>query len=162
MPEKNILVRLAIKNQKVRNEKGATVVEFAIIVPLLMLLIFAIIEFGFIFYTKGVVTNAAREGARVGSVFQVNSDGVYDPVTKDDISAVVNYYLGNHLPDFSSSPVPVVPISTLCPQDYRLANRDREVTVEVPFTYTFLTLPHLIFGYPLSVDLTSKSIMKCE
>ncbi|MDT8335289.1 MAG: TadE/TadG family type IV pilus assembly protein [Desulfurivibrionaceae bacterium] len=48
------------------NEKGATVVEFAVIVVLLLLILFAILEFAFIFYQRHFVENAAREGMRVG------------------------------------------------------------------------------------------------
>jgi len=48
------------------NERGATVVEFAVIVIPLFLIVFAILEFSFIFYQRHFVENAAREGMRVG------------------------------------------------------------------------------------------------
>lgn len=47
-----------------KQEKGAALVEFALVVTLLMLLVFGIIEFGRILHTQLVVTSAAREGAR--------------------------------------------------------------------------------------------------
>lgn len=161
MPKKNILVRLPIENQKFRNEKGATVVEFAVILPLLMLLIFAIIEFALLFYNKAIVTRAAREGARAGSVFRVDSNGDYNPMTSDEIILVVNSCLANYLITFGS-PATFTPNPTPCPQDFTLTTR--EVIVEVPFTYTFLTLPNLMkgSGFPLSIDLTSTSVMRCE
>jgi Flp pilus assembly protein TadG len=49
-------------------ERGAAAVEFAIVAPLLFLLVFAIIDFGFAFHGWDAVQNAAREGARVGAV----------------------------------------------------------------------------------------------
>jgi Flp pilus assembly protein TadG len=51
-----------------RGERGAAAVEFAIVAPLLFLLVFAIIDFGFAFHGWDAVQNAAREGARVGAV----------------------------------------------------------------------------------------------
>jgi Flp pilus assembly protein TadG len=43
-------------------------VEFSLTLPLLLLLVLGIIEFGFLFQEYEVVTNAAREGARVGAL----------------------------------------------------------------------------------------------
>jgi Flp pilus assembly pilin Flp len=47
-----------------RGEDGAAAVEFALLLPLLVLLLFGIIEFGFAFSTRIQATNAAREAAR--------------------------------------------------------------------------------------------------
>ena len=51
-----------------RGERGQSLVEFAMVVPLLLLLVFAIIDFGRAFDSWITVTSAAREGARVGAV----------------------------------------------------------------------------------------------
>ena len=50
-------------------EHGAIAVEFAIILPLLMLLILGIIDLGHMFYIEHLVTNASREGARYGAKY---------------------------------------------------------------------------------------------
>ncbi len=50
-----------------RGEAGASAVEFALILPLLVVLIFGIIFGGFAFNTKLTITQAAREGARFGA-----------------------------------------------------------------------------------------------
>lgn len=50
------------------NERGAVAAEFALLLPVLLLILFSIIEFGMIMYGREVVTNAAREGARFGIV----------------------------------------------------------------------------------------------
>lgn len=47
-------------------DSGAELIEFAIALPLLALLVAGIIDFGLLFQRYEVVTNAAREGARVG------------------------------------------------------------------------------------------------
>jgi Flp pilus assembly pilin Flp len=47
-----------------RDQEGAAAVEFALLLPLLVLLLFGMIEFGFAFNTRIQATNAAREAAR--------------------------------------------------------------------------------------------------
>ncbi|MEM7286963.1 MAG: TadE family protein [Actinomycetota bacterium] len=49
-------------------DRGVTAVEFAIILPLLLLLVFGIIEFGRAYQARLTVTHAAREGVRVLAV----------------------------------------------------------------------------------------------
>ena len=49
-------------------------VEFAIIAPLLFALIFGIIDFGRVFFLYNNLTNAAREGARLGSVYPIDAN----------------------------------------------------------------------------------------
>jgi hypothetical protein len=51
-----------------RGERGAVAVEFALIFPLLMLLVLGIIEFGFGYHAWDSSQNASREGARLGAV----------------------------------------------------------------------------------------------
>ena len=46
-------------------ERGAELIEFAFVFPTLLLVMLGIIDFGFLFQRYEVVTNAAREGARV-------------------------------------------------------------------------------------------------
>ena len=49
-------------------EKGQNLVEFAMVVPIFLILVFAIVDFGMGFHAWITVTNAAREGARIGAV----------------------------------------------------------------------------------------------
>ena len=55
-------------NKKFINEKGASAVEFALILTPLIILIFAIFEFGILFNNYIALTHAAREGARLAAV----------------------------------------------------------------------------------------------
>ena len=48
------------------NEHGAVAAEFALLLPVILIILFGIIEFGMIMYGREVVTNATREGARAG------------------------------------------------------------------------------------------------
>jgi Flp pilus assembly protein TadG len=56
---------------RLRAEEGASAVEFALVLPLLVALLFGIIEFGAAFNAQIMVTNAAREAARE---FAIRSD----------------------------------------------------------------------------------------
>jgi Flp pilus assembly protein TadG len=50
------------------SERGAAAVEFALVLPILIMLLLGIVEFGRIFNVQVSVTNAAREGARVMAI----------------------------------------------------------------------------------------------
>jgi Flp pilus assembly protein TadG len=48
-----------------RSERGAELIEFALVLPLLLVVVLGIVDFGFLFQRLEVITNAAREGARM-------------------------------------------------------------------------------------------------
>ena len=54
------------KKTIIKEQKGAALVEFAIVISLLVILVFGIIEFGLLIYNQAIITNASREGARAG------------------------------------------------------------------------------------------------
>ena len=61
------MFRLTVRSQ-LRCRRGTSTVEFALVLPLLLVLLFAIIEFGFLFKDQMAVQQAAREGARAAGV----------------------------------------------------------------------------------------------
>jgi len=56
---------MATLNQRLRSERGAELIEMALVLPVLLLVLMGIVEFGFMFMRFVVLTNAANEGARV-------------------------------------------------------------------------------------------------
>lgn len=66
-----------------RSTRGAAMVEFAIVLPIILLVSFAIVDFGRALYTVNNLTAAVREGARLAST-QINPD----PTTAGSKSAV--------------------------------------------------------------------------
>jgi Flp pilus assembly protein TadG len=68
----------------IESERGAELIEFALVFPTLLIVMLGIIDFGFLFQRYEVVTNAAREGARI-SVLPGYADG--------DVQVRVNQYL---------------------------------------------------------------------
>jgi len=55
-------------NKKFINEKGASAVEFALLLPVLVMIVFGIFEFGIAYNNYIALTHAAREGARLAAV----------------------------------------------------------------------------------------------
>ena len=60
---------------RARSERGAEIIELALVAPIFMLLIAALFDFGFLFRNWELVTNAAREGARLGVLPAYACDG---------------------------------------------------------------------------------------
>jgi Flp pilus assembly protein TadG len=54
--------------KRLKNEKGQAMVEFAVILPILLILIMGIIDFGWLFYNQLALNNSCREGARFAVV----------------------------------------------------------------------------------------------
>jgi Flp pilus assembly protein TadG len=61
-----------------KNQKGQALVEFALILPLLLLLLFGVFEFGRAMFIKNTLNNAARAAARVAVVTPKLTDITYD------------------------------------------------------------------------------------
>ena len=76
-----------------RRQAGAELVEFLITLLLFFILFFTIIDFSIAIYDKGTVVNAARVGARQGSLFWL------DPFTYDPTTPLQNVRLQERLID---------------------------------------------------------------
>lgn len=63
-----------MKRMKKRHEKGATIVEFALLAPVFLFLLFIIIELGILFWVNLTMQYAVREGARYAITGQSNLD----------------------------------------------------------------------------------------
>ena len=136
--------------KKLINQKGTAAVEFALVLPLLMVIVFGIIDFSFVLYDKQIITNASREGARVGIVAQ--SPRVTDPA----ITTVVNNYVSNHLITFGS-----VKTATTTIARTGLLFGDN-LTVTVKFDYRFLVLPKFISTLTGVQNLNATTVMRME
>lgn len=131
--------------------RGQSLVEFVLILPVLLILLFGIIEFGLLLYNKQVITNASREGARYGIVSRSPRRSV------DEIRAVVNDYCGNHLVTSGST----VPTTTVDPDPTGGVFGD-DLTVTVTFHYDFFALPSFITSLLGGTDLRAQTTMKYE
>jgi len=73
-----------------RDERGAAMVEFALILPLILLLTFGAIDFGFAFSDAAGIKSATRSGARIGSALSKDPNGQLQSIV-----AAVNASIGN-------------------------------------------------------------------
>ena len=137
------------------DQKGAAAVEFAIVLPVLAMLLFGSIEFGALLYDQAMITNASREGARAGIVYDIPRP------TEAAITTVVNNYLQNHLltwPEGSATPVTDA-VPDACPVG---AASGTSITVTVTYHYGFLVLPSFLSGLIGLDDLSATTVMRCE
>jgi len=67
MKEVKRTIRKRLMFHRQAGEKGASAVELAIILPLLILIVFGIIDFGRLFHARLILTNMAREGGSLAS-----------------------------------------------------------------------------------------------
>ena len=127
---------------RLRDEHGASAVEFAFIVPLLLLLVLGIAEFGHAFQVQGTLSAAAREGARVMALQN-------DPAAA---RAAVRSAAPTLDPAVTDAQITVAP--TACPLTSRTTTNVR-VTVDYP-------MPFLTDFFGADIDLTGTGVMRCN
>jgi Flp pilus assembly protein TadG len=136
-------------------EAGAVAVEFALVLPILILLVFGSVEFGLALYNKEVIANAGREGARAGIII-----GNPRP-TATQITTVVKAYLTGAGLNATQATVTVKAEDVVqgCPASgVNLVN----LTVAVAYPYSFIVLPNFITGFGKNITLSAQTIMQCE
>lgn len=101
---------------KFKRQRGAQIVEFAFALPFLLIIIFLVIDFGFLVYNKAVITNASREAARSGTVLTAT------PWTSANVRAVACNYArgslistksGTRTPTCTGTSDPVITVSNI-------------------------------------------------
>lgn len=102
-------------------ERGAAAVEFALVLPILLLFLGGIIDFGRAFFTQVVLTNAAREGVRA-AVVQVDNAGIVTRATAASTGITPTDWLAPQVTPFAgctgASPPVEVKVRTSATFDY--------------------------------------------
>ncbi len=80
-----------------RAEEGAVLVEFALVLPILLVIVWVIIDFARAYYTVNSLASAVREGARVAAVFETPADN--EAAIKARVKAAFNAFGGDSLLD---------------------------------------------------------------
>lgn len=145
--------------RRARSERGAELIEFALVFPLLLLLVLGMVDFGFLFQRYEVLTNAAREGARIG---------VLPSYTDADIRArVCSYIQGSGLAVTGTCPTPTNP--TIVPSDTTVSIAGggtvsaKRVVITYTNSYLFIGPIASMFGGNFSqVPITTVAVMRKE
>ena len=137
-------------------ERGQALVEFTMVLPILLILLFALVDFGRAFYTWLLVTNAAREGARIAAV-QADTNAVQ--------SRIYESFCDNYPSDCALDP------TKLSWTNMGSANiqgtRGDPVAIDLAYDFEFVTplggILQLIGGSDLSdPTITAHSSMRLE
>ncbi len=142
-----------------RNEDGVAAVEFALLLPLIVIILFATTEFGIGMAKWEDYESAAREGARYAAV-SCQPRQVGDPMTGPCTKAMIVRAIGQA----ASNPAPAeasVSVTTATPGSVDCSlptNRGYPITVQWQQTFTF-NVPFLSIG---SRVRTIKGVFRCE
>lgn len=120
-----------------RKRRGVAAVEFAIVSPFLILLVFGIIECGRAIMVQQVLTNASREGARLA---------VLEATTTSEVTTIVSDYLTNGSIAGATVTVSPTPLSSAGFGD------PVTVTVSVPYDQVSWIPPWFMGGRTLSAS----------
>jgi Flp pilus assembly protein TadG len=156
-----------------RDQQGSYAVEFAIILPVFLLLVFGIVDFGHAWYMRHVMVNASREGARYGSRYQ--TDALGNRVCPKNLSPSVTNYVLNTSADNGgtsgwglksllpacSNPV-VTPGGPAATESNPTVLAGEDLTVTITATKTWLVLGKLVPGFSSTKTITATTDMKCE
>ncbi|GAA4283038.1 hypothetical protein GCM10022261_05690 [Brevibacterium daeguense] len=123
------------------NDRGAAAVEFALVLPLLILLVFGIAEFGRAYHIQTTLSNAARDGVRVMALQN-------DPAAATTTAQQSASPLGLTASQISVNPTSCAATAT---------TPAGTATVTITYRMDFLTG---LFGAEL--DLTGKGTMRCN
>jgi Flp pilus assembly protein TadG len=132
-------------HKRLRSESGASAVEFALLLPVLMMILFGITEFGLALYRQTILTNASREGARLGIVQSVPA------ITNGQIDAAINNYLT------AAGITPGDVTRTIVAGG--ITGTPVQITLTLP--YTFAVLPGLASITP-TINLVARTEMRHE
>jgi Flp pilus assembly protein TadG len=136
-------MKTVITPQRLRSADGQTMVEFALVLPLLAVLLFGIIQFGVVFNHYLDLTDAVRAGARVAAVSRQTTD-------PNGPSGVATQAVVDSAGDITIDPAKVSVNSDWLPGD--------DVTVQAAYPYSIS-----LFGFALfSGDLHSTTQERVE
>lgn len=138
-----------------RSERGAELIELALVLPILLLVFAGIVDFALMFQRYLAVNNAAREGARIA---------VLPGYTQTDVQNRVTQYVRQGIGDATASPVAVLAPVSIDPPGPTPAFPAAQVTVTMTHTYLFLgpVSGMLGGGSWSSITLFARSTMRIE
>jgi Flp pilus assembly protein TadG len=139
-------------NDRIRNiqsTKAVAAVEFALMLPILLIILFATVELSTLLYDKTIITNAGRDATRAGIISSATTDA--------DITTYVRNYCLNRLITFGGASSPTVTISRPLG-----SNSGNPLIVTVNYQFTGLVLGQIIQPQNWTQMLSSTTTMNYE
>lgn len=88
--------------RRTKGQRGVVTAEFALLLPVFILVIVGIVEFGHLWHLQHTITNASREGARAAIIYRSDYSSTNAQTTAE---TTVDTYLNNFLPHAGESKV---------------------------------------------------------
>jgi len=135
---------------------GGAMMEFALVLPLLLLVVFGVVGFGIAILNKVVITNASREAARQGTVYRA----VNLRPTSAQVQTAATSYCTQNLVAFDNNKTCTVTLSA----DPSTLVTGGSLTVTVTYPYVFIALGSSInpFGAGGGLTLRASTTMRAE
>jgi Flp pilus assembly protein TadG len=145
-------------NQRLRHdrrERGSQLIELALVLPMLLLMFAAIVDFGLLFQRYLVISNAAREGARIA---------VLPGYTQTDVQNRVTQYVQQSTGDTTLSPKATLTPVSITPSAASPPFPAAQVTVSLTHNYLVIGPVSALFGGGswTSITLVARSTMRIE
>jgi Flp pilus assembly protein TadG len=118
---------MTCRKQQTGKRRGAALVEFALLIPVLLTLLLGIWELGRMVETQQIISNAAREGGRMASTGNLTNDQV--------ITGVRNYLLTSGLPAAVGNNATITVANKTSNLDAASANQEDQMHVTVTVNY---------------------------
>jgi len=136
-------------------ERGAGLIELALVLPMLLLMFAAIVDFGLLFQRYAVISNAAREGARIA---------VLPGYSQTDVQNRVTQYVQQSTGDSTLSPTTTVTTVSIKPSGTAPAFSAAQVNVSLTHSYLVIGPVSALFGGGswTSITLNVRSTMRIE
>jgi Flp pilus assembly protein TadG len=138
-------------SRRLRDERGASAVEFAFIVPVLIVLVIGIVEFGHAFQVQGTLSAAAREGVRAMALRN-------DPA---EAKSVVRNAAASLSPDITDSQIAITVLGAGGGSALGSCPVTGGGTTAVRLTITY-PMPFLTGFFGSDIELTGTGVMRCN
>jgi len=156
-----------------RRQQGASALELALILPVFLIIVFGILDFGHAWYMRQMISNASREGARYGTRYQTDSSG--SRILPQSLTPSIANYVKNSSTDNGGNggfglnsllPSDASPQVTVTGPGVTETNKDNlvgeDLTVTVSATKNWLVISNFISSLGTSKTITVATTMKCE
>ncbi len=112
-------MKMNTKRNRIREERGQAMTEFAIVLPVLVVLLFGIVQFGILFNNYVTLTDAVRAGARAAAVSRQATDptGTATAAVRSSASDLTQANLGVSV---SSAWTPGAPVTVTATYPYSI------------------------------------------